>query len=272
MVMATLRSTSGGRLAALRAPCCALVVLANAGLATVANAHPLGQYIYRDGDDKLVMTFPFQNYWPLRYRIPPYPGFLDHDYPFEEALGDRPTQNLFRTHLDAKIEVVLVDFSPGFYVRDPADIGIAYHNPGDRMQIGLTGTGFITFPWWHLDESDPEYLPGQEVYHGSYYLHDINGLHFDSDVYTFYVYPNVGFCPADLTTTAVVGAPGYGQPNQLLTSDDFFYYISAFAAGNMVIADITTTAVPGGFGYGLPDGIINSDDFFYYLALYSLGC
>ncbi|MCA9288712.1 MAG: hypothetical protein KDA05_09025 [Phycisphaerales bacterium] len=39
------------------------------------------------------------------------------------------------------------------------------------------------------------------------------------------------FCPADLTTGAIPGQPGYGIPNGVLTNDDFFYYLTLFAAG-----------------------------------------
>lgn len=237
-----------------------------------AMAHPLGMYIFRDSSDKLVMIFPWQNYWPLKYRVPPFAGFMDADYPFEESLFDRPAQNLFKTHVDAKLEVVIVSMDPGFWIRDPFDIHTAYHDPGQRFVIGTTGVGFLTFPWWHLDESDPTYVPNQESYAASFYLHDVTGIHFDSDVYTFNVYPDEGFCPADLTTSAVPSHPGFGVPDGLLNSEDFFYFISAYASGNTIVADVTSTAQAGTPGYGVPDGLINSDDFFYYIALYALGC
>ena len=79
-------------------------------------------------------------------------------------------------------------------------------------------------------------------------------------------------CRPDLTTTAVPGSPGYGVPNGVLNNDDFFYYLSQFAAGNLAVADMTTTAVPGSPGYGMPNGIINNDDFFYYLSIFAAGC
>ena len=239
--------------------------------ASQASAHPLGMYIFRDANDKLVMVFPWNSYWPLKYRVPPFEGFMDHDYPYEEALGDRPSQNLFRTHPDAKLKVILVDIDPGFWVRDPADINIAMNLPGDSFVIGVTGTGFLTFPWWHLDESDPNYVPNQEWYEASFYLHDVTGIHSDSDIYTFKVYPDEGFCPADLTTTATPGQFGYGVPDQLLTTDDFFYFLQMFAAGTWQ-ADVTSTSQPGTPGYGVPDGLVNNDDYFYYLSLYVLGC
>ena len=79
-------------------------------------------------------------------------------------------------------------------------------------------------------------------------------------------------CKPDLTTTAVVGTPGYGVPNGVLNNDDFFYYLAQFAAGNVAVADLTTTAVVGSPGYGVPNGIVNNDDFFYYLAIFAAGC
>ncbi len=79
-------------------------------------------------------------------------------------------------------------------------------------------------------------------------------------------------CQPDLTTGAVPGQPGYGVPNGTLNNDDFFYYLSQFAAGNLVVADLTTGAVAGQPGYGVPNGVINNDDFFFYLSLFAAGC
>jgi hypothetical protein len=79
-------------------------------------------------------------------------------------------------------------------------------------------------------------------------------------------------CPPDLTTGAVAGQPGYGEPNGTLNNDDFFYYLAQFAAGNLAVADLTTGAVAGQPGYGTPNGVLNNDDFFYYLALFAAGC
>ena len=79
-------------------------------------------------------------------------------------------------------------------------------------------------------------------------------------------------CIPDLTTTAIPTEPGYGEPDGVLNNDDFFYFLTAFADGNTLVADLTTTAVPGQPGYGEPDGLITSDDFFYYLALFAAGC
>jgi hypothetical protein len=79
-------------------------------------------------------------------------------------------------------------------------------------------------------------------------------------------------CEPDLTTGAIAGQPGYGEPNGVLNNDDFFYYLSQFAAGNVAVADLTTGAIQGQPGYGVPNGVINNDDFFYYLGLFAAGC
>ena len=79
-------------------------------------------------------------------------------------------------------------------------------------------------------------------------------------------------CRPDLTTGAIAGQPGYGVPNGILNTDDFFYYIAQFAAGNLAVCDMTTGAIPGQPGYGVPNGVLNNDDFFFYLAIFSAGC
>ena len=79
-------------------------------------------------------------------------------------------------------------------------------------------------------------------------------------------------CIPDLTTGAIPGQPGYGVPNGVVNNDDFFFYLGAFAAGNVAVADLTTGAIPGQPGYGTPNGVINNDDFFYYLSLFAAGC
>jgi len=79
-------------------------------------------------------------------------------------------------------------------------------------------------------------------------------------------------CAPDLTTGAIPGQPGYGVPNGLLNTDDFFYYLAQYSAGNVAVADLTTGAIPGQPGYGVPNGVVNTDDFFFYLSLFSIGC
>jgi len=79
-------------------------------------------------------------------------------------------------------------------------------------------------------------------------------------------------CLPDITHGAVPGSPGYGLPDCILNNDDFFYFLSQFAAGNLAVADVTTFAIPGSAGYGVPNGVLNNDDFFYYLSIFAAGC
>ena len=89
----------------------------------------------------------------------------------------------------------------------------------------------------------------------------------------FYVFDlNTLDCRPDLTTTAVPGQPGYGTPNGVVNSDDFFYFLTQYAQANLAVCDLTTGAIPAQPGYGVPNGILNSDDFFYFLALFGAGC
>ena len=81
----------------------------------------------------------------------------------------------------------------------------------------------------------------------------------------------VKVCDADLSTTAVPAQAGFGVPDGVLNTQDFFYFIDRFVAGDLGEADLTTLGIPGP-GYGQPNGIINNEDFFYYLNLYSVGC
>ena len=79
-------------------------------------------------------------------------------------------------------------------------------------------------------------------------------------------------CHGDLTTGAVSGQAGYGVPNGVLNNDDFFFFLSRFAAGDQFVADLTTGALPGSPRHGVANGIVNNDDFFYYLGLFVEGC
>ncbi len=78
-------------------------------------------------------------------------------------------------------------------------------------------------------------------------------------------------CPADLTTSATPGDPGFGVPDGQVTTDDFFYYITIFAAADPA-ADLTGSSVPSDPGYGTPDGQVTTDDFFYYVTVFAEGC
>ncbi len=79
-------------------------------------------------------------------------------------------------------------------------------------------------------------------------------------------------CLGDVTHGALPGSIGYGNPNGILSNDDFFYFLSQFAAGNLQVCDLTSTALVGAPGYGIANNILNGDDFFFYLSFFAEGC
>ncbi len=66
-------------------------------------------------------------------------------------------------------------------------------------------------------------------------------------------------CPADLTTSSDPNDSEFGVPDGDIDSEDFFYYLDRFAAGDSE-ADIDG------------DGDTDADDFFAYLDLFAAGC
>lgn len=100
-----------------------------------------------------------------------------------------------------------------------------------------------------------------------------NGIGIGTRMYSGKInYTVLTACKPDLTTGAIVGLPGYGVPNGVVNNDDFFYYLSQFALGNLAVCDLTHGAIPGGAGYGVPNAFLNNDDFFYYLTIFAAGC
>lgn len=89
---------------------------------------------------------------------------------------------------------------------------------------------------------------------------------------TWYYHWIPSSCPVDLTTLSTAGSQFYGEPDGIVDSHDFFYYLDQFALGNLAVADLTTNARPGLAGYGVPNGAITNDDFFYFLLKYVEGC
>jgi hypothetical protein len=82
----------------------------------------------------------------------------------------------------------------------------------------------------------------------------------------------MGDCPADLSGSSDPNDPAYGQPDGIVDSADFFYYLDQFVAGNLAVADLSGSSDPNDSSYGQPDGIVDSADFFYYLDIFVGGC
>jgi hypothetical protein len=150
---------------------------------------------------------------------------------------------------------------------------------GEVFVIGGTGTPTIQAEFTGSLTGNPVGNPGypdgslwsrRDGFNGGIFYQPFSGG-FDL---CFRTYMDTGgpSCEPDLTTGAIAGQSGYGEPNGILNNDDFFYYLAQFAAGNLAEADLTTGAIAGQPGYGVPNGVLNNDDFFYYLALFAAGC
>ncbi|MBX3363645.1 MAG: hypothetical protein KF866_02660 [Phycisphaeraceae bacterium] len=79
-------------------------------------------------------------------------------------------------------------------------------------------------------------------------------------------------CAADLSGSSDPSDPMYGIPDGVVDAGDFFFFLDAFASGNVAIADLSSSSDPNNPGYGVPDGVIDASDFFYYLDLFVAGC
>ncbi len=116
------------------------------------------------------------------------------------AWGGAPIDTTFLvTLLLAGVEVATFTFN----VDDdtPAFVGVWSDQPFDTIDIADVSV--------NINRDDDEYFG--EFYTGTT--------------------PRPANCPADLTTTAIPGTPGYGVPNGIVNNDDFFYYLTIFAAG-----------------------------------------
>jgi hypothetical protein len=77
-------------------------------------------------------------------------------------------------------------------------------------------------------------------------------------------------CLPDITGTAIPGAPGYLVPDGILDNNDFFAYLTEFAAGNLQVCDLTCWPCFGPPGGNPP--VCDNTDFFYYLSMFAAGC
>ncbi len=157
-----------------------------------------------------------------------------------------------------------VDLAPAFAVPSNADFWVSIVGILDR------GGTSVEPQWFIMDSVDPNQVIAPNAMQWFFSPGNFEPL---GEGMGFVLNGSIGTtCVPDLTATAIPGTPGYGVPNGVLNNDDFFYYLSQFASGNLAVADLTTTAIPGTPGYGVPNGIINNDDFFYYLSVFAAGC
>ncbi|MFG0325992.1 MAG: choice-of-anchor R domain-containing protein [Phycisphaerales bacterium JB037] len=84
--------------------------------------------------------------------------------------------------------------------------------------------------------------------------------------------PGQNNCPVDFTTSSDPNDDSYRVPNGVYDSEDFFFYLDGFTAGNRSVCDLTASSDPIDPGFGIRDGICDSADFFYFLDLFVQGC
>ncbi|MFG0326129.1 MAG: choice-of-anchor tandem repeat NxxGxxAF-containing protein [Phycisphaerales bacterium JB037] len=76
-------------------------------------------------------------------------------------------------------------------------------------------------------------------------------------------------CPADLTGSSDPSDDSFGRPDGDADTDDFLYFLDAFAQQSLRHCDLGSTDQGS---LVLPDGICDGDDFFRYLDLFAAGC
>jgi hypothetical protein len=257
-------------------------LLASAGVFGVAAAQPVASTAFDSGLQGWTVTLPNATWSAAGGNPGGYMHFVDENSGSTRGLA--PPEflgNLSALDGRGRLSVDFRVFQTGvFSATGPVLVGI--EGPGGRARWTPLGFPPMTAQGWTtrtvaIRESDWLVLEGT----WADILANVDTLFVNMDPYTntsgheIVGVDNVVLeivCRPDLTTGAVAGQPGYGVANGVLNNDDFFYYLSQFAAGNQAVADLTTGAVPGQPGYGVPNGIVNNDDFFYYLAIFAAGC
>ncbi|MBX3365165.1 MAG: SGNH/GDSL hydrolase family protein [Phycisphaeraceae bacterium] len=78
-------------------------------------------------------------------------------------------------------------------------------------------------------------------------------------------------CIADMTGTSDPVNPLYGVPDGVADFEDLFYFLDAYATGDVSRADLTGSADPSDARYGVPDGVVDQHDLDYLVAAVMAG-
>lgn len=256
-------NTRSGRLAVL------VAAIGVAGTALPAMAHNGNFLVYRTSAGKLMIEYA----WPLPTSLDevlvPYRGdvinILVERLIIPNVAGDR-----YPPDPGTQIYLQVMGTLPQIYVRDgnnPTNVLL-----GSNDYFCGTGGSAWSGPgvWVHADQFHPGFNWAAPEFYADFRVIDLTGHHAPSQVYRMRTVP-FHYCAADFTNTAIAGTEGYGIPNNVVNNDDFFFYLSEFAAGSWR-ADLTTSALAGAPGFGDPNGLVTNDDFFYYLTEYVNGC
>ncbi len=144
---------------------------------------------------------------------------------------------------------------------------------GTNYWIVVYNTGAVSLSW---KASSPAQLPtGIATHYGSLFSTNTGPnppITNSSIMCSYSVDADIAGCRGDLSGSSDPNDAGYGVPDNMVDSADFFYFLDQFVGGNVAVADLSSSTDPNDPGYGVPDGLLDASDFFYYLDLFVQGC
>lgn len=192
------------------------------------------------------------------------------------------TQLAERLHFDTKpyavgvtetrIVALYVQFDDGYLVkmRYSEDDGVTWSEPrivdvlpGDPEDLQVSWASFV--------QPEESYDNAARFFY-SYFRESDGSLGRRYKNRVRYVRIAFDVCLADVTGSDNPNDPGFGVPDGQADSVDFFFFLDAFARGDLVVADLTGSGSPGDEAYGVPDGVLDGDDFFFFLEKFAEGC
>lgn len=240
-----------------------------ASVSTTASAHTGNFVVYRTSAGQLQIKYSWTFPTFLDETLPPYRGDV-FNVLVERLVIPSVALDQYPPNQGTQIYMEVVDAVPQLRYREAAHPTNIIFGPNVYF-CGTGGTAWNTTGIWiHADQFHPQWDWDAPEWYVDVRVYDSTGVHTPSPVYRMRVTLE-HYCGADFTDTAIVGSEGYGVPNHVVNTDDFFVYLTLFAQGSWR-ADLTTTALVGGPGYGDQDGLVTNDDFFYFLSEYVKGC
>lgn len=183
---------------------------ATALLATTAHAHPFNFRTGVNGNGELSIWFE----WDLTHTEfafdPAFDGVIDQELAFEDWLGNSPQGDLYPAPTGLFLELVVVSFDPGVYLRAPSKPFVTFvHDPADTFALGTTGSGYFTQTLWHIDPTAPGFQPagpaGDGLWNATFFIRDRDNTAFRSQDYTFILEPEAVPAPAAAAALGVAG-------------------------------------------------------------------
>jgi len=241
-----------------------------AGLSAPALSHTGNFIVYRNNSGQLGIQYA----WPvptlLDETLAPYRGDV-FNVLIERIIIPNVALDMYPPNQGTQIYLEVIEAVPRLVYRDGGNPTRIIGTGANAFFAGTGGTAW-TNPgvWIHADQFHPQWDWNAQDWYVRVRAFDATGVHTPSPIYSMEIVMS-HYCGADFTTTAIPGSPGYGEPNQAINNDDFFYFLTLFAEGHWR-ADLTSTALQGAPGYGDQNGIVNNDDFFYYLNEFMIPC